>query len=63
MKNFTVQIAETCNYEIQVQAEDEASAKTEALELWRNAAEVGGWQIADTETEVVAVSLNHRQPK
>lgn len=61
-KNFTVQIAETRNYQLQVQAEDEAAAEIEALALWKNAPCVGGWEIDQTVTDVVAVTKNNRQP-
>jgi hypothetical protein len=55
MPKFVVQIAETSNFQIEVEAADERAAEAKAMEVWRDAPEVGGYQIPDTETEVVAV--------
>lgn len=56
MAKFIVQIAETRNFEIDVEADDDASAREAAMKVWREAPEVGGYEIADTTEEVVAVS-------
>lgn len=56
MPKFTVQIAETRNYQIEVEAADENAAREEARKVWRDAPEVGGYEIPDQETDIVAVT-------
>ena len=53
---YIIQIAETRNFEIPIDAVDEAIARELAMEIWREADTTGQWEIADTTTEVVAVT-------
>ncbi len=56
MPKFIVQIAETRNFEITVDAADEATASTAAWKIWREAPEVGGYEIDETEDDIVAIT-------
>lgn len=56
MAKFVVQIAETRNYEIEVDAADKRAAREAAWKIWREAPEVGSYEISDTETETVAIT-------
>lgn len=56
MPKFVVQIAETNNYELSVEATDEEQARELAWEEWRSAPTIGQWEIADMTTEIVAVT-------
>lgn len=60
MGKFIVQIAETRNYEIEIEAQSENSASELAMDVWRNADEVGGYEIPDTTTEIVSVTAAHQ---
>ena len=56
MPTFIVQIAEVLNYEVEIEASNEGDARDAAFLKWRDADEVGGWQIPDTVARVVAVT-------
>ena len=56
MTIFIVQIAETRNYEIVVDAPNTVAAGKVAMKKWRDAPEVGGFEIPDTTTKIVAIS-------
>jgi hypothetical protein len=56
MAQYTVQIAETRNFEIVVDAPNPDRARVLAMQDWRNAPDVSGYEIPDTETEVVAIT-------
>ena len=56
MTIFIVQIAETRNYEIVVDAPNTVTAGKVAMKKWRDAPEVGGFEIPDTTTKIVAIS-------
>lgn len=54
MRTFLVQFAQTRNYEIEVTAADETVAKAKAWNIWRDAPELGSYEISDEETDIVA---------
>lgn len=56
MAKFAVQIAETRNYVIKVDAANKAAAEDAAMTIWRDAPEVGGYEITDQSTEIVAAT-------
>lgn len=51
MAKWIVSVAETEHYEIEVEADSEAEALEKGMAEWREAPDVGGYQIADTETD------------
>jgi hypothetical protein len=56
MATFIVQIAETNNFELPIEAETEEQARKLAMEEWLSAPTTGQWEIADMNTEIVAVT-------
>ncbi len=60
MAKFIVQIAEVRNYEIAVTAADHLEAEAKAMKIYRDAPELGSYEIPDTTVEVMAVTQQKR---
>jgi len=55
-RKFVVEVHVTQRFEIEVTAQDEGTAELAALEVYRSADEVGGYEIGDLPAEAVAVT-------
>ena len=55
MTKYLVQIAETRNYVIEVEAVDRERAEWEALQIWTKADDVGSYESDGPWSEIVAV--------
>lgn len=56
MPKFTIHVAETRHFEFEVEAADEEAARDAGWKEWRDAPEVGGYELPDQETELSATA-------
>lgn len=53
-KPFTFHVAETRHFEFEIWAKDANEAREKGMDMWRDAAAVGQWELPDQETEYEA---------
>lgn len=54
MQKFTIHVTETRHFEFEVDATDMEGARDAGWKVWREAPEVGGYELPDQETELSA---------